>query len=69
MERAKETDEVPLRVVGTKAQQRQIIFEFHESNWAGRRGTWATFNKIKQKYWWKGMYKDVAQYTECCKKC
>jgi hypothetical protein len=51
-------------MVGTKAQQSQIISEFHESNWAGHTGTWATFNQIKQKYWWKGMYKDVAQYIE-----
>ena len=35
----------------------------------GHRGTWATFVKIKQKYWWKNMYKDIAEFTESCEKC
>ena len=43
--------------------------EFHEFEWAGHRGTWATFMKIKQKYWWKGMYRDIAGFTGSCEKC
>ena len=42
--------------------------EFHESNWAGHRGTWATFVKIKERYWWKNMYQDVAKFTGSCEK-
>ena len=60
---------IPLRVVGMKEQRNWIMSEFHESDWAGHRGTWATFVKIKQKYWWKSMYKDIAEFTESCEKC
>ena len=44
---------------GPISQQNRIMSEFHESDWAGHRGTWATFVKIKQKYWWKNMYEDI----------
>ena len=47
----KRPDGIPLRAVRTKEQRNQIISEFYESDWAGHRGTWATFAKIKQKYW------------------
>ena len=65
----KKLGESPLRVVGTVEQQRRIMSDFHESEWAGHRGTWATFAKIKQRYWWKGMYRDVARFVETCEKC
>ena len=65
----KRPDGIPLRVVGKKEQRNRIMSEFHESDWAGHRGTWATFVKIKQKYWWKSMYKDIAEFTESCEKC
>ena len=43
--------------------------ECHENLWAGHRGVWATFNKIKERYWWKGMYKDVQHFVETCVIC
>ena len=43
--------------------------DFHESDWARYRGTWAAFTKIKQKYWVKGMYRDIAKFTGNCEKC
>ena len=65
----KRPDGIPLRVVGRKEQRNRIMSEFYESDWAGHRGTWATFVKIKQKYWWKNMYKDIAEFTESYEKC
>ena len=59
----KRPDGIPLRDVGTKEQRNRIMSEFHESDWAGHRGMWATFVKIKQRYWWKNMYKDIAEFT------
>jgi hypothetical protein len=58
----------PLRVVGTDEQRRRIMSEYHESDWAGHRGTWATFAKIKQRYWWKNIYRDIAEFTGSCEK-
>jgi hypothetical protein len=42
-------------------QRQQIMADFHESEWAGHRGIWATFSNIKEKYWWQGMYKDIVR--------
>mgnify|MGYP000650938545 CR=1 FL=1 len=47
---SKKVSGLRVRVVGSKEQKEQIMTEFHESDWAGHRGTWATFTKIKQKY-------------------
>lgn len=59
----------PQRVVCNKEDQRKLMKEFHESLWAGHRGVWATFAKIKERYWWKGMYRDVMQFVETCATC
>ena len=50
---------MPRRVVVRKQDQTTLMSEFHESPWAGHRGTWAMFEKLKEKYWWPSMYKDV----------
>ena len=59
----------PLRVVTKKSDQRKLLTEFHDSLWAGHRGIWATFSKLKEKYWWPGFYKDVVKYVETCEEC
>ncbi|PFX16158.1 Retrovirus-related Pol polyprotein [Stylophora pistillata] len=32
-------------------------------------GVHKTFNKVKQRYWWKGMYKDVEHWSKSCTEC
>ena len=59
----------PERVICDKETQQKIIKEFHENLWAGHRGVWATFTKIKERYWWKGMHKDVTLFVESCTTC
>mgnify|MGYP006889212857 FL=1 len=27
---------------------------------------WTTFDKLKEKYWWSGIYKDVAHFVRAC---
>jgi hypothetical protein len=49
--RAKKIDEMPLRVVGDPKTKTQVLKEFHDSLWAGHRGVWATYTKIKERYW------------------
>jgi hypothetical protein len=55
----KKKNGVPLRVVTKKEEQEELLVAFHESPWARHRGTWATFEKLKGKYWWPGLYRDV----------
>jgi hypothetical protein len=66
---AKKNNGIPMRVVCKLEEQQRLIREFHDTAWAGHRGVWATFAKLKEKYWWPGFYKDVATYVETCKDC
>jgi hypothetical protein len=67
--RAKKNGEMPLRVVGDSETKTQILKEFHDTLWAGHRGVWATYTKIKERYWWKGLYKDVEEFVASCVAC
>jgi hypothetical protein len=58
-----------MRVVSKLQEQQHLMKEFHDSAWVGHRGVWATFAKLKEKYWWPTFYKDVATYVEACKDC
>ena len=67
--RAKRTDELPLRVVDDSETKTQVLKEFHDALWASHRGVWATYTKIKERYWWKGLYKDVEEFVASCLTC
>ena len=67
--RAKRANEVPLRVVGDSVTKTQVLKEFHDTLWAGHRGIWATYTKVKERYWWKGLYKDVEEFVSSCVEC
>jgi len=67
--RAKRADELPLRVVDDSETKTQVLKEFHDALWAGHRGVWATYTKIKERYWWKGLYKDVEEFVASCITC
>ena len=67
--RAKRAGEVPLRVVGDPLTKTQVLQEFHDTLWAGHRGIWATYTKVKERYWWKGLYKDVEEFVASCVVC
>lgn len=67
--RPKRKDGVPLRVIDDAETKNQILKEFHDTSWAGHRGIWATYNKIKERYWWKGLYKDVEDFVASCIDC
>mgnify|MGYP000338366249 CR=1 FL=1 len=60
---------LPQRVAGRQDEQLKLISEFHDSLWEGHRGVWATYSKLKEKFWWTRMYKDVVEYVESCEKC
>jgi hypothetical protein len=65
----KKRNGVPLRVVVKKEEQEELLTAFHESPWAGHRGTWATFERLKDKYWWPGLYKDVHRFVRTRESC
>jgi hypothetical protein len=46
----KKRNGVPLRVVVKEEEQKELLAAFHDSPWAGHCGTWATIEKLKEKY-------------------
>ena len=52
----KKRNGIPLRVVAKKEEQEELLAAYHDSPWAGHRGTWAMLEKLKGKYWWLGLY-------------
>ena len=59
----------PQRVICDQVQREQILKELHDRDWAGHRGVWATFSKIKERYWWPGFYNEIKKYVETCPTC
>lgn len=52
------------------AKQKQILKEFHDNRTiAGHSGIRRTLSKIRQRYIWKGMNKDITHYIQKCKIC
>ena len=41
----------------------------HDHPTAAHFGIEATYNRIKEKYWWKGMRNDIETYVKTCKQC
>ena len=56
-------------MVTKRREQTMLVSEFHESPWSGHQSTWATFEKLKEKYWWSGMYLDVHHFMTTCESC
>ena len=52
---AKKKNETPIKLVCKLEEQQKLISEFHDSVFAGHRGIWATFAKLKEKIWWPGI--------------
>ena len=56
-------------MVAKKEEEEELLAAYHESPWAGHRGTWATFEKLKGKYWWPRLYQDVHRFMTTCESC
>src|SRR5437763_13351270 len=46
-----------------------IMFIMHNHETEGHFGKDATYEKIKERYYWKGMYKDIEEYVKTCDAC
>ena len=51
----KKKNGIPMRVVCKLGEKQNLISEFDDNVWAGHRGIWAMFAKLKNKYWWQGI--------------
>src|SRR5262249_1953355 len=55
----------PRRVVGRQAEREAIIQELHDE--LGHRGEKTTFEHVKRRYQWKGMWTDCVKHVKTCK--
>src|SRR5215216_1848683 len=46
-----------------------ILFMTHNHETGGHFGVDATYNKIAERYYWKGMYNDTREYVKSCDAC
>ncbi|KAH3743510.1 gag-pol fusion protein [Pelomyxa schiedti] len=47
-----------------------VLQELHDSPLAGGHLSYArTFDKVRRRYWWKGMAQDIQQYCKTCREC
>jgi hypothetical protein len=67
--RPRKASDTPARVLGTKDAREKVMSKFHDSEWAGHRGIWASFSKIQERYWCPNMYKDNKYFVETCDLC
>ena len=59
----------PKRVISKQMDKIYLITAYHDEMWAGHRGTWPTYLKLKEKFYWKNMFKDVENFVRSCQKC
>ncbi|XP_045776096.1 uncharacterized protein LOC123874648 [Maniola jurtina] len=51
------------------SEKENIIKQNHDEPDAGHLGTSKTFNKVAQRYYWPGIFRDVAKYVNKCEVC
>jgi Integrase zinc binding domain/Integrase core domain len=61
-------DDTLLRIL-KEGEIEPILFMTHDHPTAGHFGIEATYNKISQHYYWKGMKKDIEEYIKSCDRC
>ena len=58
-----------LRLAIPTVMKRQVMYSHHNAISAEHLGVFKTYNRIAERYWWKGMYQDVKNWVICCKEC
>jgi len=58
-----------LQLVIPKFLQQPLIEEIHSGYFGGHLGIDKTYDKIRSRYYWSGMYRDVVQFLKTCVAC
>ena len=61
--------ELTLQLVIPASMKYEVVANAHDHMVGGHFGVYKTFDKIFQKYWWEGMYKDVEHWCKSCIDC
>src|ERR1044072_95584 len=60
--------EDPIKIL-RKGETEPILYLFHDDPISGHLGYKIMFNKIKQRYFWPGMYNEIEAYMKSCYQC
>jgi hypothetical protein len=63
------TEDGILHLPGSRDIQRQFLHEIHDTQTGGHLGVSKTLRKLRQRVYWYGMDRDVAQYVLSCVTC
>lgn len=58
-----------IRKVIQEYEKQGLLYLMHDHELSAHFGIKATQDKIKEKYWWKGMLKDIERYVKSCERC
>ena len=58
-----------LQLVIPQFLQKPLIEEIHSGYFGGHLGVDKTYDKIRSRYYWSGMYRDVVQFLKTCVAC
>ena len=61
-------DENKFRVI-RRFELEGIMYMMHDHELSAHFGIQATYEKVKEKYWWKNMKRDVEKYVKSCDNC
>ena len=64
----KDTSGKLLRVI-RRHEFEGLMYIFHDHQLSAHFGIQATYDKIKEKYWWKGMLNNITTYIKSCDQC
>ena len=57
----------PRKVISDAYERGRILQSLHDES--GHRGRDATYNKVKNRFYWKGLYSDVNKFIQTCERC
>lgn len=63
------SNEFGWKLVAPSSMRKDILLECHDSPKSSHGGVRKTLYKIKTRYYWPGMSKDVKNYVKCCEIC
>lgn len=58
-----------LQLAIPESMREELLEAFHDDVFAGHLGNARTYEKLRQKYYWPGMYSDVAEWCRQCFNC
>jgi hypothetical protein len=61
-------DEKELRVI-RRYELEGLMYLMHDHELSAHFGSKVTYEKVKEKYWWKGMIRDIEGYVKTCDSC